>query len=742
MLTDTFKLENQVKSSYEKESGYRLEGKYLFGQFAGAAGIDEARRWLEQNKMDFATEALFEHFRDRVSTVSFLHNSEIKEIREKFASHPEAMKAAASASAEAMAHSFNLHGIKTHKFSSSIDWFCDFNGGDWPCLPARHFIELLNSDAGMNTGNVPGISPELTWALNEHYNFVDLSKAFWLSGNDNFASEAMIQAIEWGAANPLWLGINWVNFDNIAIRAFNWMVMLNLCLASPLFTPGIFAKIMPVLIMHGAAMAWHLNTQGPYSLASASVLYMLSCSFPELKLSKRWRTLAETRLAGIIHSEFGENGFHLSGSVSAHCAAAEWLLLPIVQHRRLNSAIQPPSCLINGICKVLDALQAIGGPGLVLPDLGKKAQPGILGRRTDLKEYAKILLCMGAAAFEHSEWRCDIDTMPAELFWWFGPNIEELLNSLERKTPSDKYKCSYFVENGLGVIRDEWTETATQCIVCACPPADISKHIYVPPDPHQPASVAHCDFLSVIITIGNEPFLIEPGCDIHGSRFNTYLNNFLAHSVPLLSDEIVPFKVGRLEDLDDKLRQELRANGASKADLPDNRSLCAPLYMQKVGQDTLFKAERQARLKNGLSLSIVREMLFRPDAKILVIRDTISGNSGQEEIGLESSLLFSPHLRLNMRGDMGCMVRSNSKKIAARVMPLFPKGSRYLQKHGSMAQPPTGLFFRNGQMHGTNQIRYFCKSVLPLTTYIVVDWTRKEPPRYKRADLDLMFRGG
>ncbi len=733
-----FSLEAQVDLAYDSCSVYSLQDKYLFGQLSGAPGIEEAKNYSLRDKPDLAAEALFNHFRDRKGPVLFLRDSDIKAVTDEFRASPSAVKELSNATLQAMKHIFPSYlSNQQETFNGEIDWFCDFCSKSWPKIAVKELRKILDPANATQLKESPLAkypSLDRTWELNEHYHFLPLARSYWLNKQDKYASEVLIQATEWGISNPLWIGVNWLNFDTIAIRLMNWMIAIGMCLNSSAFTPRIFVKIMETMIMHGAALAWHLRNDKVLSFPAAVCLYMFATNFPEVKLSKRWRSLAESKLLDhLIEREFGANGLHLSGSLCTHCAALEWLLLPVLQH--VNNHTQTPQFLSEALRVSLDALQAINGTNKVAPHISTFCAPGFMGRQSSVSEYIQTLLCLGAAIFDHDEFLCGIEHMPAEVIWWITPT-PALLNKFGsgRIDYFPQQTSFYFVANGIGSVRDHWGPKSSQAIIKGCPPADQSKDFYKAPNINQTVPKPHCDFLSIFLTVENEPFLIDSGFSTVSSSAYPYLNSFFAHSTTTISEELTPFQVAYLEDLS-ATERKLCPDDITEIHKGDH-SFCSPLYMEKRGTDVLLWAKRQACLANGLVLSLGRELLFKSTEQRLIIRDTVDGDFQGRTVSFESSLLFAPHLRLIMRGDMGCKVLG--EKLAARVMPFFPKGARHLHAKGISKPSPTGWYY-NYRMLPTDQIRFFSKIQQPEKIYFVIDWTGHEPQRFKRAELDKMF---
>ncbi|MBQ7503230.1 heparinase II/III family protein [bacterium] len=729
-----FSLEYAVNKALEKEESCNLKGKLLFGQFSGVAGVDEAKTYAMREQLASASETLLDYFSGRMKPLFFLHNSDIKLLHEKLNKYPEVSQLLQVPGQMAMSRRFRPYGSKNvYELPLNINWNSDFRGGSYPILPVKKLKELLNPESAelLKASNLYGHPPlKYTEELNEHMHFLDLVRIFWITGQDNYASEFLSQAAHWAATNPIWQGVNWLNFDNIAIRLTNWIISLNMCLGCRFLLAHVFTEILASAILQAAALAWHLQHDPEPSLAAASALCLFSNCFPELKLSSPWLKLALDRFPDAIEREFSAGGLHLSNSSSAHCRAAEWLLLPMVFYYRAQ--ISPPMFLEQSCGNVLNALNSLVGPGRWLSDIGTHCRHGLLGRHVSLSDYAKNLLCLGAAALNHGKWTANYENMPGELFWWLGLNAENDFNSLNRDYPTTL--DNYFAANGVGITRDGWRPNSSQCTVIGNTSA--SRNVS-PGFPNLPTAQPenHCDNLSVVLDVQGEPFLIEPGASSFRDAFGTYLSSFFAHSAPCFSEEITPFKVGFYEDLDDKTAAEIRTNGLESVKIGD-LSLCSPLYTKTSDRGLIFIAKRQARLKNGFTAVITRELLFDAFSSMLFIRDSFTGPKEAGDLHLQSSLLLAPHLKLIMRGDMGCQVRG--QKVRARVIPIFPKGTRNFKGRGISEHAPTG-WYNGREPLPTSQIRYYSVIKLPQKAYYIIDWTGKDPPKWHSSKIDELL---
>jgi len=158
--------------------------------------------------------------------------------------------------------------------------------------------------------------------------------------------------------------------------------------------------------------------------------------------------------------------------------------------------------------------------------------------------------------------------------------------------------------------------------------------------------------------------------------------------------------------------------------------------MQEREGGVLFSATRAIWSGPDQAWPLHRDVLFRPNAKTVIVRDRFEG---QGEAMVETNLLLAPHMDILMRGDMGCLVRG--KRLHARINPIFPTRFRYNHARGQM-RPFGGWHWSEGRgLQPTSRLRYFTTLTLPTTLYLWINWDPREPTVPRPRDLDLMLDG-
>src|SRR2546430_2134468 len=76
------------------------------------------------------------------------------------------------------------------------------------------------------------VDPKVIHELNRHQHLPRLAKAFFLTGEERYAAEALAQMESWIEQNPRWNGVNWQSSLEIAVRAMSWMWTIFLLMSS------------------------------------------------------------------------------------------------------------------------------------------------------------------------------------------------------------------------------------------------------------------------------------------------------------------------------------------------------------------------------------------------------------------------------------------------------------------------------------------------------------------------------
>ena len=668
------------------------------------AALEECKTAALASNWKEAGHALLDHFHDRLRPQTFLHGSDLEGLRHAFRGFPEECRAWVRAADAALAHRFApLRGEET-PFGHSIDWYTDFRGGSWmqaPVSALRETLKLRPPDADGQESLARSLS------FNGHAHLLDLVRAAWLTGNQAYASEAIVQAVDWADRNPLGFGIAWLHPRVVALRTLHWIMLVQHLLASDLLSGEVLGRLLRSLLLHGAALARQLREEegGGTRLSCAAALHLLCGFLPEMQPCKKWDALARQHLGLALRQDFGSDGFHASGLLSLHREALDWLLLCGLQEA-LNSRHLEGLSEFGGMAleALLYARPGPGQPG----EVGPAVSEGVLGRNASPGEHAQRLLLLGSTLLGRPDLHPTGSDTSAELLWWLGPDAHANLKTAERTEPRGSRRL--FSGAALATVREGWGLRSSWCSLRG-PQSHMDRQgagRYCEPEPQ--ALPQHDDALSLALTLEGEPVLLEPGMPLAGGEASRSFARLVAHSAVRIGREVEPL------------------SAAPEVEI-------APPTLESCRDGHYLMARRPVWIDLDQPMSLTREVLFLPKKQRIVIRDTLHGEG---EVHFESNLLLAPHLDMLMRGDMGSLLRG--RKLQARILPLFPGRFRYEVLKGRTNGLHGFFWSEAGRAVPTNLLRYFARVQAPAVVSLWIAWNPEDTLSPRPQDVEKLFR--
>jgi len=707
LLQREFNLERKVAEARAEREPLNLTDEELLSHFRAATNdLDEAKKAARKSRVVNAQERLAEHLMKRTKPVFFLHPSQKEKLVSQLDQESLSLRKMVMAAEEAKNRNFLALGLEK-SFPNAIDWFTDFQDNSWIFGADSDLRDVLKRPNEQSDQDSMG-PVEATWEFNRHGHFVDMGRTYWLTGWESLVSEFIVQAVDWIERNPALFGINWLDPATIAARTVNWMLSLSLFSQSDQLQAEVISRFVKSLVIHGAVLSDTVENPSPSAtpsglLAAASALNMLALYLPEVKSAQRWYEVSSQHLPKRAWESMGRDGFHLSGSASAHRLLLEWLLLPELLHR-LNGHPSPKG-LREATETACESLALLTPPDRVAVDVGAPGGFSFLGRHTGPTRHSTRLLALGAVACHREDFRPGVE-MPEELWWWMGSKAQNLYQSMEVSVSgSPTTKC--FTEAGLVASRDAWDRGASWCMLRGMPKSSLLETA-----PPAPASVPlHDDALHLSLTLAGESVFVEPGGPLHTHLVQPSFARISAHCAPRVGREREPLCLDRVSSRVETCVYQTKLPGAGR----------------------YLAAHRPVWITPERPWTLWREILFLPESKHLAIRDTLEGEG---EVDYETSLLLSPHLDVLMRGDMGCLIRG--KKLQARLVPIFGSRFRYSLKRGQR-EPVIGWCYRNSRPIPTYGLKYFARLQAPFCNYLWIVWDPNDTKVPRTEDLDSRY---
>ena len=383
-------------------------------------------------------------------------------------------------------HRFRLLGFDSLDYGKEIDWHLDAAHGKRTPLIPWYKIKFLDF-------SVVG-DHKVTWELNRHQHLVTLAKAWLFSHEEQYAEEAIAQWYSWQQANPYPLGINWASSLEVAFRSLSWLWMRHLLADCPVLPANFANDLQDALALNGRHIERYLSTYfspNTHLLGEGVGLFFLGTLCPQLSRAEKWKERGWKILQEEIRRQVLPDGVYFEHSLYYHVYALDFFL-----HARVlavRNGMQIASLFDDVIRKMLAVVQALAQAGpphnFGDDDGGRVFNPG-----RNHAEHMTDPLALGAALFRDG-------SMPAtaipteEAIWLFGSDAFDQTGRAQVATRSAS--CSF--SHG-GVYITASPDSSQQMVINAG--SGRSGH-------------AHAGALSVKLSFGNRPWLIDAGTFVY-----------------------------------------------------------------------------------------------------------------------------------------------------------------------------------------------------------------------------------
>ncbi|SVC00774.1 uncharacterized protein METZ01_LOCUS253628, partial [marine metagenome] len=418
-------------------------------------------------------------------------------------------------------HVFDFLGTDKLDWGNPIHWSSDLQSGyEWNNHFHTHY-----SQSELMPGN--SIDIKIPWELNRLQHLVTLGQAWQLTNDEKYSQEFFSQLESWQESNPFCYGINWTTTMEVAIRAVNLIVAMDLLKDAPGWGTNC-SSILKTIRQHGLYIEHNLEVglQGKriivanHYLANICGMAFIGMSYQGFPESKRWAKTGIKALEQEMKRMVLDDGFFFESSTSYHRLAVELFLYPVIFGQRLGYEFS--KSYLQKLEKMLELILYLTSPGGTVPQIGDNDD----GRLLILSDYPdwprhdhRYLLGIGAVIFNREDFKAACDICPEEVFWLYGIKGVEKFNHIIPDKSSLKSRA--FFDAGLFVIRND--DKKDYALIRT---RTNSKN---PPTAH-----AHNDTLSLELWIDGESIFIDPGTycytldSMNRNKFrSTYMHNTL-----------------------------------------------------------------------------------------------------------------------------------------------------------------------------------------------------------------------
>lgn len=373
--------------------------------------------------------------------------------------YPRQVRATFAGAEEIMAHRFDFLGSgpfqpvdparPAHGNYQPIDWYLD------PVCGCRFPEKVPHKEWNLFEMRPPNADIKLPWELARCQHWPTLGQAYLLSGDPRYAREIADQLCDFMEANPVGLGVNWTCTMDVAIRAANWALSLEMVRKADSLDEAFWGSAFEALYAHARFISNnlenHYEVTSNHFLSNVVGLFYLSTLFRDLAVGREWDAFCRTALEEEMRVQILDDGADYESSIPYHRLVTE-LFLGASCLADLRG--EPLSVSYRGSLRRMVAfLAGVLRPDGLMPQVGD-ADDGRLHIFTDYTGWnpqdPRHIFAPAAAALDQPEWlELAGEDGGWEAAWWgFAPSAEP--RAQERLAAN----CQLYPEAGLAVMRE------------------------------------------------------------------------------------------------------------------------------------------------------------------------------------------------------------------------------------------------------------------------------------------------
>lgn len=374
------------------------------------------------------------------------------------ADNPSAAAATVAAANRVCAHEFDLLGSGPYTPVDPgrparggyrpIDWYLDpVQGLRFPEKVPHNEWDLLKMRPGLADVKLP-------WELGRCQHWLPLAQAFRLTGDARYATEIFDQHDDFMEANPIGLGVNWTCTMDVAIRALNWAMALELIDDPAAVDPARADRLFASVFAHGHFIVRNLENKyevtSNHFLSNVVGLFGVAAMFRDLPSGRLWFERCGEWLEQEMRVQVLDDGADYESSVPYHRLVAELFLSAWRTAEHAGAPLSPG--YETKLRAMMAFLHAVLRPDGRLPQVGD-ADDGRVHIFSDYGRWqpqdARHLLAAAAAVLDSPAFAGPADEWSRwEGAWWGAesPRAAAVAAAPVRRL---------FQDAGIAVVRDE-----------------------------------------------------------------------------------------------------------------------------------------------------------------------------------------------------------------------------------------------------------------------------------------------
>jgi hypothetical protein len=343
---------------------------------------------------------------------------------------------------------------------------------------------------------------KIVWELNRHQHWLGLGRALWLTGDRRYGDAVAAELQGWLAANPPLAGANWTSMLELGFRSLSWVAAAHFLLAGE---PDGDRRRGPWLVdllvgldrqlRHVEQNLSRYFSPNTHLTGEALALYVAGAAFPELAASARWIDAGRGVLLSEISRQIGADGGHAERSTHYHRYTLDFYLLALITAER-SGDIEATNAFRDTAERLAVFMKAMVNDHGRMPQIGDD-DGGMLWPIAG-RDPRDVRDSLSLAAVLLDRWDLAPWGITEEALWMTGTRDSGLgtWDSGHERHSTTGLTLQVFPDTGLVAVHNHERDHLV---------FDGGAHGYLN------GGHAHADALSLTLSVGGEPLLIDPG---------------------------------------------------------------------------------------------------------------------------------------------------------------------------------------------------------------------------------------
>jgi len=401
----------------------------------------------------------------------------------------------------------------------NVDWHVDPKSGKrWPAT----FSGSLDIRDSKHVGEV-----DYVWRISRCQHLFTIAKTGFLANNDSAKNNVIEQISSWITSNPYLTGVNWTSSMELAIRCISWFIALSFLTQEGNHPDSDIGDIITSIKLQADYIENHLSqysSANNHLVSELTGLISIGLIFKNDSEGQKWLQKGLTELTNEVDRQIYSDGVNKEQSTHYHSFVLDCLLWVIVIAKR--DGIEIPGVIARKAETMCCFLAAIMDASGNVPAIGD-SDDGYLLWLTDMEKLNnyRSQLATGAVLFNRPEFKAKAKIFDEKSFWLLGTEGYTAFEQL--CAPLKPEKSQAFPDGGYYVMKSGLTNEE-KLLIFDCGPLGYPST----------AAHGHADAMSIYLSIGGSPVLIDPGTYTYLSypEWREYFRSTAAHNTVTIND--------------------------------------------------------------------------------------------------------------------------------------------------------------------------------------------------------------